>query len=997
MDEIESLLNEQSKPSSPFDKPLIFLIVPDRIAKFNVEDRILELGKIRNRTSIRLLTINEIANIVLEEIEGASKPVIEREIRRNLIYSSICKMTEGSEPNKIAERLCETISISQSPENDNALERIDDELEDFLRCVITTDTRISSSKEMASLREIAKNLKTEFEVETVSSALDFYERLMESIDGLMAGAEIEGFFSRNHLITAATTLLKKKPDKFVKAFPTSNIKIWISGIPVIDRTVMSFILQLAATPYPVRINIDQGSTERFIHRLKSAVPGYNVEFQPDRTNPDSRDISNARAIEVPDMRREVRRVAGLISEYLQKGFLPKDILVIARDVRGYLPFIEEIMRNFGIPSYIQTRRYLVHTPAYRHALSLLDLLAGIEKEQDISAKMVSDPFRLGFTRFGKEEMQDEKQFLHIETQVAIISHGKSLKWEEWDEKIERSHSSPLKSLVKWINFVFADPKIGPIMDSLSRFQRSCSGWDLSLRPDNGFLYDRFEICTPHITAKIGQLYGQIDRLSEYEIVRKELYGKNKLLWSDIRSGFINVAGSEDYGLPFRDASAVRFIDAGNTYFQNAKIRIILGLTSEVFPRKCPTPFLILENFRRAVNEKKNILYLRDPETDYENEIAFFNASKGQPSLKEDIILTMPYLDERGHKEEWSIFVDPDRPEKIGASEIIDESTTSFSPTEYWKHGAIAIRGTKRGMYGTFEKVMINHWKDLFKMKFYSRYQSLETRILNNDGPGTIDPKKETYLGTFLASIMNDPIPSHELDLYMTCPMMYYFYRYIYSLGPFLQKDPCGSRTYVSEWKYDFYLEGLTPFPIRRTTISTEMASTLAEILTRYPTVYDLTSNQKSISDQIFSNRRLDLCGKNHLLNTVSYLRMNASSPGKIIAEAGRQSTSDPDIWRPLLIKFNSLNRSNQSYCMQIHFAKLKKQSRGLKKCALENRFGKRVICPRINGRSDEYEDIEVAQYIWLKNGIKKMKYSPRDEDWCDVCEYSTLCGRWGFN
>lgn len=965
--------------------------MPDNLTINNAKEKIIELSSSKELSKIYLTTIEDLASKIIILAQGRTPRLLSDEIRNIILADVISEMARGKKDN-ISSKIWGIIS-KESPENHELLKEISNEFSEFIGCINALPSTKESEPYLNTLINVSKKLPDNYSRENTVNALNFYRDLVLRIEEKLKKLSIDDYYSRTHLVKEASNELVNNKEKILGSF-NQETHIWVSGISVFDTSAFVILTELANTFGDLRINAGELTLQRLDRRLKFSK---NIKADISFIKGCTPGYSKYDMFEVPDLRREVETVALEASKLCDNGYKPEDIVVIARDIGLYLPYVEKVVKDYGLASHVQTRRSLSLTPAYRLISSILELLALVEKNEPIPGRAITDPLRLGFRRYKPQWSKDfrvdafyDKKFLWIESLTGFASHSEDLKWAEWKKALAKYGDSGIFEIIEWVDKHIGKPSIDPIESVIKNFAKSCVDWASPLRLSNGFPYDRFEVCSPHITSQSGWLHSLVERLNQYSDIYTRIRGEGKTqTWEDIKYGFYAIAGSETFGIQLKDANAIRFVDAGISHFIDGKIRFILGLKSEGFPRKCPRPFLLKNEFRRLVNELESILYLRDPTTDYENELDFFNTALGPKPDKEKIILTMPYLDDRGHKEEWSIFVKKNGEiYRVKVSDIFQGKESTTAPIAYWRGLVLDTRG-EDGIAKCFNELVDPRWKTVANQEICPRLDAIESRIINRDGAINVD-KNEKYLNSFIKSVESDLIPAHELDLFYECPAMYYFYRFLYGISPFTLKDKKGLRTYIPEWKTDFTL-GPIPSPIRRHYISTEMQEALGNILAKYTTTQALNSNKTAIKNEIDRNYKLEYYSRKRLLDFLDYIVADADSGSKIVFKNSGKTDLDALLWRPAYVFYRGGERHGNRF---VFFARTGPRT-AKEPCILQYRHWKSVECP---GARYKYKKVEDGTYERLKSEIKTLHYqfSGRNNGACDSCVYATLCGEWGF-
>jgi hypothetical protein len=425
-----------------------------------------------------------------------------------------------------------------------------------------------------------------------------------------------------------------------------------------------------------------------------------------------------------------------------------------------------------------------------------------------------------------------------------------------------------------------------------------------------------------------------------------------------------------------------------------RYRFLVGMRSGVFPRNPPSGLLIPVEFRHEVNELHSGFYILSPQTDYENEVDFFEAALGPDGT--DSIALMPYLTERGNKEEWSCFISSARElvDSRLASQMTPEMESTSTPRYHWMSVAEMSRGHDR-LPEFFQSNIDPRWQALTSHSIEPRLEVIVNRIINDrqevDVPST-PSKDEPYLDTLCSSITNDPVPIFEIDLIEDCPLVYYFYRFLYSFEDFINKG-IEERRYVPEWKNDFR-RGPVPPALRRKHFSTDMRRILTNVVTTYQSSQRLKVNRGKVTTMI-SKGKLEYYGKAMIGKAVDFLI--AKNLERISIKGARESSSIHGSWIPDEVKY----RQESNYHL-VHFARATPRVRGFRQeqHSLQRQppylrnVRRRVELLAGTRGYNNMDPTEVESHI---QSIKSFQYRASGYlDRCEDCVYSTLCGYWGF-
>lgn len=983
LDEIRDLIQNINKDSFDiFSHSNVFLLLPDNISINNVKELITKEYGPKYLQKIEFLTFEKLAKIIIEEY-GKSSSIMPREIFSLLIYESIKEMSE--EGNHLGIYFMKLIEDSNSPENHEVIKNITQEFDDFLRTVYPPE--ISKNKEcFLEMLEISDNLEEEFHKKNISDALNFYLELENKISKKLIELNLNYFISRAHLVGESSEILKSEVGKETLNKINPNLsKIWVSAISVYDVTILELIYSLLALDVNIRINLGSMSAVRLAARLKN---GWNIKST--LIKKDSNKAQIEKLAEIPDLRRESEHIVLEIIKLLTEDSLKEeDILVSSRDIGVYEPYFESILSEYGLVGHFQTRKNLSLTPAFRLVSSTLNLLSAIEQNRIIKPNEITDPLRLGFTTRYNEKPLRDSTFLWLESVIFSRGTNRNYRWDDWKDVLLGIGSREISNFLDWIEKNKTNPSIGQLEALLIRFEIGCADWKSSYRASYGYSTAKKSINEEHITSQANRILSSLPKIEEYARLNSRLRGFEQINWLDLFRAFLGIVSPITYGATNRDLHSIKFLDAGNTHFVQSKYRFIVGLCSGIFPRNPPSGLLLLEDYRKKINERYSKLYLRASDTDFENEYDFFEAAIGNGQSK--LIFSMPYLDDRGHKEEWSVFVNTNSNKiyHLNASEIILPNSNLISPKSNWRKGSISVRGNLLPSK-EYEKHVYPKWEDIIKKEILPKIESFENNVLNNGLAMQIEESKEKYLSNLLADIKNNPIPAHEIDLFGECPLVYYYYRFLYALGSYSLGIEEGKRGYVPDWKMDFKLGPIPPV-IRRKYISSKMEEVLESIIFNYNTIEKIRDNITSINKKI-NLEKMEYYGKSCLISTMNFLIDNYEE-GQIQFKKKGVSSGDANLFRPCYLK---INRD------MLHIARGGAKNRpgsyrnGGETHALHGRYGKYVLTP---DNSRKYYSLKNDDYNSIIEDIRNCRYTKNRDGLliCGECVYSSLCGYWGFD
>lgn len=983
LDEIRDLIQSINEDSFDiFSDSNIFLLLPDNISINNVKELITKDYNPKYLQKIEFLTFENLAKKIIEEY-GKSSSVMPREIFSLLIFESIKEMSK--EGNHLGKYFMKLIEDSNSPENHEVIKNITQEFDDFLRTVYPPE--LSKNKEcFLQMLEISDKLEEDFHKKNISDALNLYLELEKKISKKLIELNLNYYISRAHLVGESSEILKSNEGKKILTKINPNIsKIWISAISVYDVTILELIYSLLSLDVNIRINLGSMSAVRLAARLKNS---WNISST--LIKQDSNKVKIEKLAEIPDLRRESEHIVLEITRLLtEDSFQEEDIIVSSRDVGVYEPYFESVLSEYGLVGHFQTRKNLSLTPSFRLVSSTLNLLSAVEQNRIIKPNEITDPLRLGFTtRYGEKPLRDST-FLWLESVIFSKGTNRNYRWDDWKGILLGIGSREISNFIDWIEKNKINPSISQLEALLIRFEIGCADWKSSYRSSYGYPTEKKSINEEHITSQANRILSSLPKIEEYARLSSRLRGFEEINWLDLLRAFLGIVSPITYGATNRDLNSIRFLDAGNTHFVQSKYRFIVGLCSGIFPRNPPSGLLLLEDYRKKINERYSKLYLRASDTDFENEYDFFEAAIGNGQSK--LIFSMPYLDDKGHKEEWSVFVNTNSNKiyHLNASEIILPNSNLISPKSNWRKGSISVRGN---LFPSkeYEKYVYPKWNDIIKKEILPKIQSFENNVLNNQLVMQIEESKEKYLSKLLLDINNNPVPAHEIDLFGECPLVYYYYRFLYALGSYSLGIEEGKREYVPDWKMDFKLGPIPPV-IRRKYISSKMEEVLESIIFNYNTIEKIRENITSINRKI-NLEKMEYYGKSCLISTMNFL-INNYEGGKIQFKKKGISSGDANLFRPCYIKVNG---------DMLHIARGGAKSRsnfnrnGGESHALHNRYGKYVLTPE---NSRQYFSLGVEEYNRIIEDIRNYRYNQNRDGLliCNECIYNSLCGYWGFD
>ena len=368
---------------------------------------------------------------------------------------------------------------------------------------------------------------------------------------------------------------------------------------------------------------------------------------------------------------------------------------------------------------------------------------------------------------------------------------------------------------------------------------------------------------------------------------------------------------------------------------------------------------------------------------------------------------MNYLDERGHKQNWSVFSDGKIDGEIFAHEMRVELSGHFNlkKTSNTKTVLFDYLQKSRNMPTADVVTELSTILDIESLpaKWGDEIEAIATsvhamreRVL----AGKFDPMLE--LGPQnMANIVfkRDRIPAiWELDLVTYCPSMYYFYMF-YFLLPYknwiIKKENVTEPTrYIPTHKTSFM--GRTPLPVWRTQFSSKGIQWLeSKIGDKHR---ELDDKERELLSTKVERLRVSPAEKNAL--KILLQKMSEQPGGFKLKPAGLNTSKK--YWRPFLISQATSGPRIIPYKLRPHqnfpYTHLKKFNHyQIMSCSESSGF---------------YEDFNLEEYprdiddaisaLTSYKEFKKFcaaldfKKIAWDNELCEECGYRSLCGIWGF-
>lgn len=807
-------MDSLDETKTPFKEQNHLLILPDNISINNLENYASrEFPDVKNKLTCE--TFDSIAKKIIREKRGHKPSILENHYLRVFITKYLENNNESSD---ISSKIYSIINQTQNPERTQIIEDLSKEFLDYLRSVYPPSLKDSSIRDFHSdLIEISNSGDIDnYEREKTVDVLDFFKEMESFIrDQVEEYFSDRYYISRYHLVCEAAEEIKE--DKSILDEVIENVEsVRVLAFSIFDPTTIGLIEPINERFDKVIITAGKGSYERLKKRFQSIFD--DIELFVERNEISN---NNVEKWEIPNHRQEVEFIGSLMEDEIDT----ENSVVVARESSVYLPYAEEVLRDLGLSSHVQTRRNLSLSVPFRLVASLLNLL----ERDKWTVEDISKPLRLGFSFYhrdgseGQTNILSDHLFLEAEYWLnKVLRHDEEkLAPEDWKKRTKYDTEYYVKKLIEWTDEVDKDNVADELKIQLGKFQKYACHVRRKREARNGFsekVYNRAEINKTHITGDAQRVIGLIDRADEFSNFISKIEDSDSRTIDHMKKAFWIVGGGETFGKPRRDKQAVKFVDAANSFFLPQKNRIIVGMRSGTFPREAPETKFLPISFREKANDQYEKLFFQDPETDYENELDFFEAAMGPNPEEGNIYHLNPYLDDRGHKNNWSVFspsgeafhVRPADFHLEDANKQGERTNTkgllSCKPKSRWQKLVDVYRNndslSKSGLLSNLE----SGESHLMKHNIIPRMSAYEDRIkTNNPSIEHPDPDEEEYLEGMIEQQKNNLVPAHEIDLWVDCPIKYYFYRYVF-YQPYWSKDKNnfekGSRFFIPEYWND---------------------------------------------------------------------------------------------------------------------------------------------------------------------------------------------------
>lgn len=868
-------------PREPGRNPRGLTILSGQIVRENVQSWINQEGVPTARMT-HLTTIEELARTFLEP---TSEPdtILDDALRDRLVGEGLRAADPGVDDPSLNDFPSST-SVSDDErealidlaarlpyEEEDVRESFIQELDDYYRCTdVGSESRV--------LRQTLYEIENEFATLQGQRSIDAFEAIETLVKGQLDRLQRDRQLSRSHLVRAARTPARRDWDTHF-----SHVEwIAVASISVFDNPTLRFLGEIAATPEApdVELFVNHGSVSYNARRIdslpidtetpdpeSSSLP---IEMESDAardlfaaTRGEANDIpDNVTFVEAPNDRRLVEHIANDVRQRLQAGAQPRDFLIVAPDAGAYRTLIEDAFSTVGVPVHVQTRRPLANAPAYRYLRSFVELIDKSERGESLTHGELMDPLRLGYCPRqsnpdqwplpGREFTQIEQR-LHLEQQQYNSDPDRypnqGIEFDAWREII---NEVPGWTAAWWAVERLLDdveswhddpPDTGAnLSDLLGRYLGAYThhtvDHERQLYEGPGIDTTRVAITETHATNLAQRVRDQLGSVGNHYDRMLNLFERDPS-WEAAGRALSAVLGGETYGKPQRDRNAIPLVDAGNSFFRQAKYLYVLGLNTDEFPASPATPTFLHSELRRQVHDQATsgdhpYLHLDNRASGYGEAVDFYQAALQTASSDAEISLFHTYRDNQGNDVAWSSFVDlfdpDDAAERTAVGEWLpqpelERQNGDRRAVKPWTD--VSARIAPREQLRT---LLYNAYRDrpdappaitdddvsalLDRVDAGVLTEEIEPRIERYHQPPVsidVDPDEPAFDEVDYAAVSGDPYSPHELDIAGQCGLKYHYYQFLYN---FEGREPDRRRIPYYSSNYPHHRLGELPYVVR---------------------------------------------------------------------------------------------------------------------------------------------------------------------------------------
>ena len=837
---------EAGTPHELGDQSGRLCVTAGSIAERNVKRSLVAAG-VPASPAAEYTSIEEIARAVLSAHHGSRAALVDGSLRQRTIVDIVSAAT-CEDPETELERF-----VSRIEWDEDAYARLTKELAGYFRAS-NIGAPDEAARDHASVAAVAEDLSDPFAAWKSSQGVAAFAEIHEALQERMQALPPTVYLSRSHLVAAACEHLAAE---WEAVFPTIDW-VGVATVNVFDDPTIRLLEALDDLPDGPTVNVfgRSGTREDLVARMTAV--GMDVREVTTRQPELSEAAADVLAvahnefegespapgvelIEAPDHRREVEAVAARLRELFADGVVPEDVVVVARDAGAYRSVVEDVFTTNEFPYHIETRVPMANVPAYRFVKATIDLIAETSTAPDgaVGYETVIDPLRLGLciprADVGSWPVP-QAEFLRLEEELAAAedtSGPRSL--AEW-ETLAADRAGPeweiMSTYVAWIREQ-ADQSVSDgawlstwIQRLLQRHIERTVGTDVE--SPTGPMVDpsRGDLSSNHESHYARRVQDQAGRVQAYMDRAREMTPE-----ADTGSGWElaaravgDVMGGESIGTRSADASAVRVVDAGNTYFLDVEHVFVLGVSAETFPQSFTPPTFLHEDLFDAVHDAahdrgetagENVdphVFYESRQSQYDQDLDLYEAAAGASA--ESVTVLHNYLDSASDPVAWSSFVDyldPDATEDAYVSRIAVDDWVPMSPAagdassagdvgeSVSKHGVTSawsdLAGRDRLRAYAFHAADADHVSgplispvEFTRLALWtdgSAYQNtIRPRIDRLTTPTfhiTVEESDAAFSASLSpAGVTGDPVRTYEADLYAQCELKYYFYQYLFN-------------------------------------------------------------------------------------------------------------------------------------------------------------------------------------------------------------------------
>ncbi|WP_143420423.1 PD-(D/E)XK nuclease family protein [Halorubrum vacuolatum] len=792
-------------------------------------------------------SIEEIARTVLSAHHGSRAALVDGALRQRAIVEIVSAAT-CEDPETELERF-----VSRIEWDEDAYARLTKELEEYFRAS-NVGAADEAARDHGSIAAVAEELSDPFAAWKSSQGVAAFGEIHGVLQERMQALPSHVYLSRSHLVAAACDHLAAE---WEAVFPTIDW-VGVATVNVFDNPTIRLLEALDDLPGGPTVTVfgRSGTREDLVARMTAiGMDVREVTARQPELSEAAADVlavahnefeglapaSGVELIEAPDHRREVEAVAARLRELFADGVVPEDVVVVARDAGAYRSVVEDVFTTNEFPYHIETRVPMANVPAYRFVKATIDVIAATSTAPDgaVGYEAVIDPLRLGLcvprADVGSWPVP-QAEFLRLEEELAAAedtSGPRSLaEWETFAVERAGPEWEIMSAYVAWIREQ-ADLTVTDgawlrawIQRLLQRHIEETVGADVEspagpmVDPSRGDLSSKHEShYARRVQDQAGRVHAYVDRARAMTPEADSGAG-----WELAARAVGDVMGGESIGTRSADASAVRVVDAGNTYFLDAEHVFILGVSAETFPHSFTPPTFLHEDLFDAVHDVAHDrvdasggdvdphVFYESRQSQYNQDLDLYEAAAGTSA--ESVTVLHNYLDSASDPVAWSSFVDyldPDATEDAYVSRIaVDDwlpisgaageaSSAGDGGDDVSKHGVASawseLAGRDRLRAYAFHAADADHVSGpsispvgLTRLALWTDgsayHETIRPRIDRLTTPTfriTVGESDAAFAGSLSpASLTGDPVRTYEADLYAQCELKYYFYQYLFN-------------------------------------------------------------------------------------------------------------------------------------------------------------------------------------------------------------------------